>query len=150
MSGEGRDWTPAFPGQRPPFQPGHEISVKHGAYADVKLGPRVEELAETVRVLVGPLYRESDELAVRLLAMCLARIEAAEAALAEAEPGDLARLQADMRGWTNTSRRLLNDLGLTPAARARLGLDVARTRHVASLSSLPETEAEADAVEESS
>jgi hypothetical protein len=142
------DWTPEFPGQRPPFEPGNDLAVKHGAYAVVKLGPRVETLAELIRDLVGPLYRDSDELAVRTLALTLARIEAAATALEEATGGELTSLEGHMRGWVNTQRRLLNDLGLTPAARAKLGLDVARTRHVANLSSLPETDAEADEIEE--
>jgi hypothetical protein len=35
------EWTPAFPAQREPFRPGHEVSVSHGAYSE----PRLLELA---------------------------------------------------------------------------------------------------------
>lgn len=119
-------WAPAFEGQRPPFTPGHDVSLRHGAYADLRLGDRVAELADELRPLV-PAGRPADEVALRLLALCLARIEAAHAALEKAKPAELATLESDARGWTNTARRLLSDLGMTPTARARLGLDVART-----------------------
>lgn len=109
-----------------PFSEGNDVAVRHGAYADVRLGPRVAELANELRPLV-PGYRASDEVALRLLALCLSRLEAAEAAVAEASPADLVTLQQHMRGWTNSARRLLNDLAMTTTTRIRLGLDVART-----------------------
>ena len=131
MADSGRDergeWTPAFPGQRPPFEPGHELTVKHSAYADVRLGPRVAELADEIRTVV-PAYSIADDYVVRLLALSFARIEAAEEAIAVAEPGELERLRQDLRGWVNSARRLLNDLALTPMSRARLGLDIARAK----------------------
>ncbi len=108
------------------FESGHALSLRHGAYAVVALGPRVDELAGQVRELV-PGYQPADEFAVRLLCLTMVRLERAEAALEQAEPGDLARLRQDALGWANTMRRVLNDLGMTPTARARLGLDVART-----------------------
>lgn len=107
------------------FQAGHELSVRHGAYAVVQLGPRVAELSAELAELV-PGYSGSDAVAVRLLALSLVRLERAEAALADAEPGDLARLRVDSLGWANSARRLLNDLGMTPTARARLGVDLGR------------------------
>ena len=64
--------------------------------------------------------------------MTLARIERAEEAVARAEEdGDLeklARLRHDLRSWVSVSLRLLDALGLTPLAHARLGLDTAMTR----------------------
>jgi hypothetical protein len=109
------------------FQRGHEITLGHGAYAVVKLGPRVDELAGELRELV-PTYAASDEPAVRLLALTLARLERAEEALEQAEPADLGRLRQDALGWANAARRLLNDLGMTPTSRARLGLDLTRAK----------------------
>jgi hypothetical protein len=32
-------FVPAFEGQRPPFGPGHELSVSHGARSERRLGP---------------------------------------------------------------------------------------------------------------
>ncbi len=120
-------WEPAFPGQRPPLQPGHTLSLKHGARATVSLGPRVEELADLIRPLV-PGYSESDEIALRLLCLALARLEKSSAALAELGPVEMARLRDDERGWANTTRRILTDLGLTPSGRAALGLTVVRAK----------------------
>jgi hypothetical protein len=125
------------PWQRPPFEAGNTASVRHGSYAVVKLGPRVDELADELRELV-PGFRPADEVALRLLGVCLARIEAASTALEEAGPVELERLRQDLRGWLNTARRLLNDLGMTPTARARLGLDVARMTQAVTVTSLAE------------
>lgn len=151
------DWTPAFEGQRPPFQPGHDLSVRHGAYSTLKLAPRADELATELRQVM-PWYGPADEVAVRLLALTLARIEAATAALdvvddrldgirtadetkraqrlrayvTDGEPenlaGSLQRLRDDLKGWIRLSRSLANDLGMTPTARAKLGLDLVQAR----------------------
>lgn len=123
------EWLPAFPGQRPPFE------VRHGAYSKLQLGSRTSEIADELREdVVG--YRPADEVVLRLLALCLARLEAAMTALEEAAPAELERLRLDARGWVNSARRLANDLGMTPTARARLGLDVARARQAVTLTSL--------------
>lgn len=112
------------------FQSGHELATKHGAYSIVKVSERAAELAADLGPLV-PGYCSSDEPAVRLLAIMLARVERAEAALEEAGPADLQRLRQDALGWANASRRMMNDLGMTPTARARMGLDVARAKGAA-------------------
>jgi hypothetical protein len=119
------EWTPAFEGQRPPFQPENTLAVRHGARGTVTLEPRAHEIADELRALV-PGYAESDEIVVRTLSFVLARIEKTSAALAEAKPDELASLEARSVAWVNAARRLLNDLGMTPSARAKLGLSVAR------------------------
>jgi hypothetical protein len=140
-------WTPAFEGQRPPLESGNARSVTHGAYAVLQLGDRVAEIADELTPLV-PGYRPADQVAVRLLALSVARIERAVAALDEADVGQLARLEADMRGWVNTARRLVVDLALTPTARARLGIDVAIGERMRSdVTTLPATDAEATEIE---
>ena len=65
---EGR-WAPAFAGQRPPFEPGHALSTRHGAYAVLTLRDRAGEVAESLRAIV-PAFSPADEPAVRLLAVC--------------------------------------------------------------------------------
>jgi hypothetical protein len=40
----------------------------------------------------------------------------------------LARLRDDLRSWLRLSASLANDLGLTPMARSRLGLNTVRAR----------------------
>jgi hypothetical protein len=37
-------WTPAFPGQRPPFRSGHTYSVKTGVYSPRKVRPLAEKI----------------------------------------------------------------------------------------------------------
>lgn len=129
--------TPARGYSWPPFEPGNQAAVRHGAYATVALGPRVTELAEALREAV-PAYSPSDEVAVRLLALTLARLEASSTAIEGATPTDMARLRQDERGWTNTARRLLGDLGMTPTSRGRLGLDITKTRAIAAREDMDE------------
>jgi hypothetical protein len=101
----------------------------------VKLGARADEIAAEIREVV-PAYRPSDEITVRLLAVTLARSERAFAALEDAAPGDLARLEQDARGWVNRATALVDKLGMTPTARARLRLDVAQTARALNVTDL--------------
>ncbi len=119
-----------LPDGRRTFEPGHQINVTHGARAIVKLGPRVAKLADNLRPSV-PAYAPSDEVALRLLCLALARLEATAIALAAAGPDEHQRLRADERGWANSARNALSDLGMTPASRARLGLDLHRSASLA-------------------
>jgi len=95
----------------------------------LKLAPRAAELADDLRPIV-PLGSPSDEPAVRLLALVLARIEAASLWLAEVGltrlDGEPQPILARLERWENGAVRLLDRLGMTPAARAALGVDVAR------------------------
>lgn len=117
------------------FQPGNALSARHGAYATVKLGPRVDELVELIRPDV-PMVRPADELTIRLLAVTLARLERALEALEGGPAADMARLEADARGWVNRATSLSDKLGLNPMARARLGVDVANARRAVTLTEL--------------
>ena len=113
-----------------PFERGNGAAVKHGAYARLRLSPRADQLAEELAELV-PSYAASDEPAIAVLSMALAQLEIANVVLSEAtarrvkrlgegkretkgERDELRRLTADTRGWVNSCRRLLGDLGLTP------------------------------------
>lgn len=120
------EWTPAFPGQRPPFSKGHELTVTHGAYARIKLAPRAAELAEGFRE-IAPLATDADAPGFAALGLVAAQLEAATMALEDADPADMGRLRQDARGWSTTFLKYLDRFGMTPAARAKLGLDVART-----------------------
>jgi hypothetical protein len=114
------------------FEKGNEANRRHGAYG-VRLAPRAEELAAGIRELV-PASTDSDEPTIRLLAMVLARIEAAHVWMSEQDFGifrnDGGELQPVLRAlstWENTAARLLDRLGCTPTSRAALGLDIARS-----------------------
>ena len=117
---------------RPSFAPGNELALRHGASALLRLAPRAGELADGLRELV-PGASAADEPAIRLLALVLARIEAANGWLAEhglfrrggGEPQPVLRA---LSAWENTAARLCERLGLTPTSRAQLGLDLTRAR----------------------
>jgi len=109
------------------FEKGNSLPLRHGAYAVVALGPRVEELADLIRELV-PAYSPSDEITIRLLCLALARLERSSDATGKVPIEELGRLRENERGWTNTARRLLNDLGMTPTSRAGLGLALVQAK----------------------
>lgn len=138
--------TGFLPGNEHRAQAGNELRVTHGAYATVKLGPRVAELADELRPFV-PTYRPGDEVALKAMCLAVARIERTAEAISETtDPLELGRLRQDERGWANTLRRYLNDLGMSPAARAKLRLDVAMGTRVMSLTELVEQLDDGEAV----
>ena len=141
---EAESWTPAFPGQRPPFEPGNTVSVKHGARSVVQLRPRAEEIRAQL-VEAAPVAEAADGAQFDIAAGLLAHAERAllilegsqrleieainaGAPMDVAERQNLARLSADTRGWLNSAMRALDRLGMNPTARARLGLDLASAR----------------------
>jgi hypothetical protein len=47
------EWHPAFPGQRPPFPPGHTYSLRHGAHSEARIRPLAEKIAADVLAELG-------------------------------------------------------------------------------------------------
>lgn len=133
-------WVPEFEGQRPPFQPGHELTVKHGAYSPRYVDPAAEELRLAILEDPGtPAHVRSPINRYELAAMCRAQVQAELAAKSLAEHidlcgGDLVKAsraegfmaasllmhRAEQRAASGRSK-----LGLNSAAAARLGKDVA-------------------------
>lgn len=122
------------------FEPGHELSVRHGAYAVVGLEGRAREVADSLEELMRDegVWRDVFAPTIRAAAVVLVRLERAEAALQQVDEAagenplasyvgenrdTLARLRQDARGWANTARTYLNDLGLSPASLARIARD---------------------------
>jgi hypothetical protein len=111
----------------------------------LSLQGRAGEVAEAITAVMmrEDIYRESFAPTVQATAMVLVRFERAEAALEELErrleeqgesplaaylaagkAGSLHfRLRQDARGWANSARGYLGDLGLSPAALARISRD---------------------------
>jgi phage terminase small subunit len=113
------------------FKPGNQVGMRHGANGVIALQPRAAELADGLREVV-PTYCASDEYMVRSLALVLARIERATAWLDEHDifsdkSGNMQPVLRMLSTWENTAARLCDQLGLSPASRARLGLDLSRT-----------------------
>jgi hypothetical protein len=133
-----QQWQPAFEGQRPPFQPGHELSTRHGAYSPRKVEPLARELVDAVlndpaaAHAHAPAYRFAlwawahDEAQVQLLSEYIVKL----GEKAGNGVGDLGQdrvraaylllHRAKARATTQRTR-----LGLDPLSRARLGKDVA-------------------------
>jgi hypothetical protein len=99
----------------PPAKPGNGLAVTHGSYSLVKLGARAENLANEIAELV-PAGDACDQFAIgprAPLARCCGLNE-------DPRARELARLEQDARGWSNSAMRAMESLGLTPLARARL------------------------------
>lgn len=133
------DWTPAFPGQRPPFPPGHELSVQHGAYSPRKVDPLAAEFVALVDADPKITWlTAADRPALWSLGQTQAQIQLLTEYLAKAgeKTGDgvgdldqdrvnrayLLLHRAEARALTLRAR-----LGLDPLSRARLGRDRAAT-----------------------
>lgn len=128
----GGEWTPAFPGQRPPFAPGHELSVQHGAFSPRKVDPLATELVQ--RLLgddaLGYLKAGAYRPALWAWARAEARVQLLEEYIGD-QVGDLSdgRVQSaysylvKFQGRAESGRK---QLGLDPLSRARLGKDVAQ------------------------
>ena len=140
MSGEKRPASgiPARGYRWKEFGTANTAALRHGAYAVVQLAPRAAELAEDARARM-PLYSPADEGAVQHYAMLRARLERASQALDAADETSatdplsdsservdrLARLRDDARSWHRLVLAYERELGLTPLARSRLGVNVA-------------------------
>lgn len=137
-SGEESDWTPAFPGQRPPFAPGNDLSLRHGVYSPRKIGERsavvVAQLLEQpgVAYLQAPEYRASlwryaqrqakaDLMHDRMLEHADTCAEIAGCQVCES-------LERRWREFDTAAAKASERLGLDPLSRARLGKDVAQGR----------------------
>lgn len=114
----------------PPFEPGHTLSLRHGAYSPRRVEPLAAEIVEAFRGHQPDWVAAVDDWAVWAWARTEARIQLLEEWLA-AHGGDLAAtgevrgaaaflLRCEIRAERQRAR-----LGLDPLSRARLGADVA-------------------------
>jgi hypothetical protein len=137
--GRDRAWVPAFEGQRPPFQPGHELTLRHGAYSPRKVDPLARELVEgllgdeSLGFLKAPSYRPAlwawarAEAQVQLLSEYLeGRATAAGNAVGDLRADDVRSAYLLLHRAESRADRSRARLGLDPLSRARLGKDVAQ------------------------
>lgn len=131
---ESGEWTPAFPGQRPPFGPGHALSTKHGVFSRAAMQPRAAELAaqilEALGVVLGAVASVLDESLVWTLAQTMAQLEAANEYVASTgvvtEDGKPAPLLKHIGTMTNTVARLTDRLAMNVQSRSEIGLNLAQ------------------------
>ncbi len=114
----------------PPFQPGHELSVKHGAFTPRKVDPLAGEIATSL-LTTGPAFLSQPE--YRWALWGLARIEARIQLITEwldengtLDPKGVPRPAGD---FLLRFERLATDmrarLGLDPSSRVRIERDLA-------------------------
>lgn len=110
---------------------GPPLAATHRAYSARALAPRVEQLTDELREVV-PGAESADDTVIRLLALLLAQIEAANVWVAErglfrragrgvptGTPQPILTMQAR---WITAAAKLCDQLGLTPSSRVRLGV----------------------------
>lgn len=130
-------WMPAFPGQRPPFQPGHELSMKAGHWSERRVGPLADRFVAALLTddsMPGYLHEPS----YRPALMAWGRAEAivallehyiTEVGLPKAMVGKVPLVET-LRKWEVTAANHRARLGLDPGSRARILRDLAATRYM--------------------
>jgi len=118
--------TPHPGHQVEPAEPGNVRALKHGCRSDRLLAPRAGELAAELRAVVLG-HQVADDTLIKLLALVLARVEAAnkwvdERGLFRNDKGDPQPVLMPLTRWENTAIKLCDQLGLSPTARARIGV----------------------------
>lgn len=115
-----------------PWPEGHTLSMIHGIYSQRVRNPIEERIAEVLRHAMerglGNAYNPAlDEHAIRRAARALTTVEMVEARIDKYGPESIAdRLADNYKTAINQAKHWLGELGMTPAARAKLGVDVAK------------------------
>lgn len=122
-----------LPDGRRTFEPGHTVSLKHGAWAERLIGPRAAELAPLVEQLVAGTPAEAPMFALARVALARrwailervgAYVDAADSLIdEEGKPLPAVALEGKLLGGL---ARDLDALGLTPRSAAALGVDLTR------------------------
>jgi len=160
VSGEAGDWTPEFDGQRPPFAPGNESAVVHGARSERHVGPLAAQIAaelladpDTPAHLHEPLFAAAVQAWSRAEATCQLLWRWIEGKDIMAALTDLATTTEDeesshgkvhrrsvtrhvpsvldmLRKYEAHAANLRGRLGLDPASAAKVGRDLAARRYM--------------------
>lgn len=157
MSGTSPEWVPAFEGQRPPFEPGNEMALKHGAYSPHVVAALARTIVDQVleqAALPGAPTAYLQDLSYRPALWDYATALAQQSRFAEAlaQHGECEGCKRchgwdeKLRRWQVTVMTHRQRLGMDPLSRARLGKDVAAAQvDLASLLSAERARLEAEA-----
>lgn len=147
-------WVPEFPGQRPPFQPGHELSMKHGAGSPRKRDPIAQALAAELLMDDSVGYLKAPRFAAAVQAWAQAEAKVALISdwvdsmpiekAAESKQGSTSALEL-LRKWETTASTHRARLGLDPVSAAKLGRDVSQGRQADAATALTRMRSEAEA-----
>lgn len=133
----GQPWTPAFGGQRPPFQPGNDLGLRHGVHSPARVDPiahrYLDEIAadpnldylKQARFAAGLWLWASAMAKVELLTVWVDAMDISDAA--NSDRGQTSPLEL-LRKWMATAQTWASRLGLDPLSAARLGKDVSQGR----------------------
>jgi len=154
------DWAPGFDGQRPPFPPGNETAVTHGATSERHVGPLAAQIAQelledadTPDHLREPMFAASVHAWARAEAVCRllwAWLEGRDIMAGLTAAATTTEEETHSKGKTNRrsvtrsvpavmdmlrryevhAANLRSRLGLDPASAARVGRDLAVARHI--------------------
>lgn len=119
------------PGKEP-FPQTNTLHLLHGLYSQRVRAPVEERFADALRSAMreglGRVYSEAlDEHAIRRAARALATVEMVETQIDEQGFDELSdRALTDYHRSSASADKWLGELGLTPSARARLGVDAAK------------------------
>lgn len=149
----GRPWTPEFEGQRPPFQPGNELAVTHGAYSSKRTDPIARRYIDELATDPGLEYLQAPRFHAALWAWAsaMAKVELLQQWVddmpiqqaADSDRGKISALEL-LRKWMSTAQTAATRLGLDPLSAARLGKDIAGTRQADAATLLTRARAEAE------
>jgi hypothetical protein len=149
----GQEWTPEFEGQRPPFQPGNDLALKHGIWSPATVNPVAEQLIgelladPTLDYLAAPRFARSvhqwaiAQAKVDLLSTWVDGMTIQQAA--DSDRGKTSPLEL-LRKWMTTAQGYAQRLGLDPLSAARLGKDIAGARHADAATLLTQARAKAE------
>ena len=130
-------WTPDFPGQRPPFQPGNQMAVKHGAHSPYRVDPLAHQFRDEILSSPDMAYLTKPQYQATFWSYCrtAARVQLLEdyvdaMSMHEATRSDKGQTSALelLRKWTATLTTLAARMGLDPLSYAKLGKDVVSTQ----------------------
>jgi hypothetical protein len=152
----GQPWTPAFDGQRPPFQPGNQLAVTHGAFSAARTDPIARRFIDEIATDPNTAYLAAPRFQSQLWtwAVAAARVELLSAwvdgmdinAATNSARGQTSPLEL-LRKWIATAQTLSARLGLDPLSAARLGKDVAQGRQADAAGELTRLRAQHEAAQ---
>ncbi|TIH33690.1 hypothetical protein [Subtercola vilae] len=148
------EWTPAFPGQRPPFQPGNKLAVTHGTYSPARVDPLAHEYIAEVIADPATAYLGQARFSAALWSWATAQakvqllttwVDGMDISVSgSAKAGQTSPLEL-LRKWMATAQTWASRLGLDPLSAARLGKDVAQGQQASAATILTELRTQAEA-----
>ncbi len=146
-------WTPDFPGQRPPFTPGNQLAVTHGAYSSKRTDPIARRYIDELAQDPGLEYLQAPRFHAALWAWAgtMAKVELLTEWVdsmgiqdaADSDRGKTSALEL-LRKWMATAQTQAARLGLDPLSAARLGKDIAGARQADAATLLTQARAHAE------